>query len=348
MTMAASLANTIFQGNSRDAMVVSDAYKISKNETRNSMYDSVKGIYSGAVDGLFANKSSITTLAGLVKQSKGGNVDKISMLNSALGAMGSSLPSLLGTLGGSLKNVLGDAAGSLIGPGAEKSIEVLYKNAGMLIGAADIDSTHDLLKFVNAMAGDSELTQFINIEAESAIIGGIAKNLMDFGLDDLVDEAIEMGRTEQVRQNAFAYMSVAAVNGPLGSGVGGSNLDMINKVIDNIGITKFLEYNPDAVASIIAGYNFDPTYTVADYPAQRTKLLNTLLRINANWDKKLRGAEYIPNLGPFLKQSASSKTLFCMSPPLRTLSLAATGKATANVGTVVKTLYPNAYMPGIK
>lgn len=338
--MVASLANTIFQGNSRDAMIVSDAYKISNNGTHNTMYDSVKGIYSGAVGGLYANKSSVTTLANLVKNASAGTVDKTTMLTTALGAMGSSLPSLLGSLGSTLKNTLASSAGSLIGDNASKSVEVLYGSAGLLLGVANVGDTSSLLKFVNAMAGDSALTKFINIEAESAIIGGIAKSLMDFGIPELVDEVIQMSSSKSAQDNAYAYLSTSAI--------GGSNLKMINNVIDKIGLTVFLQNNPDAVASIIASYTFDTSYTVADYPTQRALLLNTLVRIDANWNQKLRNAVYVPNLGPFLKQSSSSKKLFCMALPERSLSLDAVGKSSLTVTAVVKTLYPNAYIPGIK
>lgn len=335
--MTTSLANTIFQGNSSNAVVVEDAYKISTQESRNSVYDAGKGIYADAIKGMQSNKGSARELASLITASKSGSVNKMDMLTRGLSALGSSLPSLLGTLGGVLKNNLSSVAGDLIGDNASKAVSILYGNAELLLSVADVDDTESLVKFVNELSGNSELAKFINIEAESAIIGGMASMLMQYGIPEMVDDVIAQARSDAVKANAYAYLSTEAVNG--------SDLAMINKVIDQIGITMFLANNPDAINSILSGFFFGTKDTVDTYPAKRTELLTLLVRINPNWFQYNRAGTWVPNLGPFNISSKDAKTLFCTSDPERSFVLAAKGYPPNAATSVVKALYPDAYIP---
>jgi len=335
--MPGALANTIFQGNSRDAMIVEDAYKISTNETRNSVFEASKGIYKDAVKGMYANKGSVRELASILQAAKNGNVDKVDMLGRTLGAFGSSLPSLLGTLGGTLKNKLESVAGDYISDDAKKFISVLYNNASTLISVADVNDAQSLLEFVSELTGNSELAQFVNLEAESALIAGLANELMSFGIPELVDEAIQQARDERVRANAWAYISTTAVNG--------SDLAMIDKIINEIGLTKFLENNPDAINSILAGFFFGTNDTVDKYPAKFTELTTLLTKINAHWSEYLRGGVYVANLGPYISASVDAKTLFYLYEPHKTRTMAAKGKQPRGVVDVIKGMYPDAYIP---
>jgi hypothetical protein len=335
--MPGALANTIFQGNSRDAMIVEDAYKISTNETRNSVFEASKGIYKDAVKGMYANKGSVRELASILRDAKNGNVDKVDMLGRTLGMFGSSLPSLLGTLGGTLKNKLEAVAGDFISDDAKKFISVIYNNASTLIGVADVNNAESLLEFVSELTGNSELAQFVNLEAESALIAGLANELMSFGIPELVDEAIQQARDERVRANAWAYISTTAVNG--------SDLQMVSKIIDEIGLTKFLENNPDAINSILSGFFFGTNDTVDKYEAKFVELTNLLVKINVNWNKYLRNGEYIPSLGPYIAASADAKTLFYLHEPHKTLTMTAKGKQPRSMTDVIKGMYPDAYIP---
>lgn len=341
--MAKSLSSTIFQNNAQSAVLVEDAYKVSTKETRNSMYDSVKGVYADAVSGIYSNKGSATTLIGLIKQSQTGNISRADMLSRALGAMGTSLPSLLGTLGGTIKNKISDVAGDMIGPDAAKTVDVIYNNLGTLVKVASVGNAEDLAKFVSELTGRSDLMQLINIEAESAIISAMATELMSFGIPGIVDDLIESSQSPQVSANAWAYISTDAING--------SDLVTVNKVIDKIGLAAFIERNPDAVNMLLQMFFFGTNDTPDTYVAKRAELLATLVRINPNWSKYSRNGVMVDNLEPFSLASKDAKTLFYLAEPERSVCLLALSYKKSNVSTVIGDLYPKALValsPGTK
>ena len=332
--MTGRLSSTLFQGDGSTQVLVQDAYGVASQESHNSMYDSVKGIYADAVDGLYTNKNSPKQLAQIIMAAKKGNIDRQDMIDRALGAMGTSLPNLLGQLGGSLKNVIGDAAGTLIGPNAKKNIDVLFNGIPSIVNVVDVKDASSLFEFIAEMTGNSELASIINIEAESAIISGIASALMSYGIPDLVDYVIEDSRNEQVRRNAWAYISTDAVYG--------SDLAGINKVIDKIGVAAFLERNPDAINMILTQFFFGTNDTPPTYPAKRIELINTLVRINPNWDKYNRNGVLIPNLEPFQVSSADAKKLWFLEEPQRSYCLTAISYPPKTPYDVMTLMYPGA------
>lgn len=335
--MATSLAGTIFQGNSQDAMIVEDAYKISTNETRNSIFEASKGIYKDAVKGLFANKNSARELLQLVKDSQNGGVNKMELLTRGLGAFGTSLPNLLGTIGGTLKNKLGDVAGDLITDDAKRTLLFLYDNVEVAVQVANIKDAGSLFEFVGELTGNTELAKFIDLEAESALIAGICSELMEFGIPELIDDVIDMTRSSETRKNAWAYISTEAVNG--------TDLALVSKIIDQIGLVAFLENNPNAINSILSSFFFGSKDTVETWPTKRAELVALLVKIDPYWNKKLRNGSYVANLLPYSVASADAKTLLMLEPEDRTYTLAAKGKVARNVVDVVKEMYPDAYIP---
>lgn len=328
------LANTMFQGRSTDAMVVEDAYKVSTQETRNSLYDSSKGVLSDAVKGVYANKNSIRELASIVMDAKSGRIDKLSMLTRGLSALGSSLPSLLGTLGGTIKNKFEGYAGDLIGDDAKKYVGVIYDNAEYLVQAADVSNMQDAATLLAGITGNSDLMKVINIEAESAIIGGMASEFMSFGIPDLMDDVIDQARSPTVKQNAWAYISTSSIEA--------SNIVMINRSIDNIGITRFLEANPQAVSDVLSSYYLGTDDGVTVYPQRLTELVATLVRIDANWDKVLRNGVYIQALQPFGIASSDARKLFMSTDVYRTWTMASPKYLARSVQSISKDLYPAA------
>lgn len=334
--MSSRLANTIFSGSGKETMLVQDAYKVSTSEPRNSLFDTVKGIYGDAVSGLYANKNSVRELASIIAQAKSGNINKAEMLERALGAMGTSLPSLLGQLGGTIMNGISGAAGSLIGPNAAKDIGIIYNNAKLLVSVKDISNAQDMADFLGELTGNSDLLRVINIEAESSIFAGILTQVVSFGIPGLVDDVVAQIQNEEVKKNALQYLSSSSVNG--------SDLVMINKIIDTIGITAFLEQNPDGVNRTLSNFFFGTLDTPDTYPAKRAQLIATLVKIDPHWSETLRNSVYVPYLGPFSVASTDAKKLLVMEEPERALTLAAAQFQAAPVRDVIKNLYPDAFI----
>lgn len=330
------LADSIFQGRSSDVLVVEDAYKIASSENRNTLYDSVKGIYSDSVKSLSTNSSSITDLVRLIADAKSGYVDKPEMMTRALGLMGSSLPSLLGQLGGSLKNTLTETFGEFVGDGADMAVSIFHDGAEILTHVTDVTGAGDLVNMVKEMTGSLELGNLINIEAESAILSGMMSSLMDNGIPELIDDVIDIASCDGVRDNAMIWVSGAAILD--------SNMGLITKVIDTVGVPKFLSENPNGVNDILQSYDIGADTLLATYSTKRTELLGVLDSIDVNWDKVSRNGELVPNLGAYAGMSDSAKKLLTMGEPHLTNALVAEHFEASTPKMVINTLYPNAYI----
>lgn len=334
--MGSRLSNTIFQTNGRDAMIVEDAYRISNDQPKNTIFDSAKGIYSDGIEGLKTNTSSVRELTNLIMGAKRGTVDKADMFERALSAMGSSLPSLLGSIGGALKNQLSSAAGTLIGPDAEKSVDVIYGSLDKIVQVASVNDIDGLAEVINELTGNSDLMKVINIEAEAAILGGLTSQLIRYGIPDLIDDVMEQSASDAAIKKAYQYVSTDSIVG--------TDLATINRVIDKIGLAAYLEVNPNPIRNILNSFFFGTDDTIDKWPAKRVLLLSTLNRIDPHWQEYNRNGTYVKDLNAFTLASTDAKKLLQMADPEAMLSMVAPSFLSTGVSSVVKSLYPDAYV----
>jgi hypothetical protein len=334
--MASRLAGTVFQTNGREAMLAQDAYGISNQQTKNTVFDSLKGVYSEGISGLQTNPSSIKQLTQLILSSKNGNVDKADMLDRALSAMGSSLPALIGSIAGGVKNQLAGAAGTLIGPGAEKAVNVVYGNLGKIVKVATVNDLSGLADVLNELTGNSELMKVINIEAEAAVLGGLMGMLIQYDIPGLLDDVANMAGSSESLKLAYQYVSTDSIVG--------TDLATINRVIDKIGLAAYLEVNPNPINTILSGFYFGTGDTVDTYPTKRALLISTLNRIDPHWEEYNRNGVYVKNLSAFSVASTDAKTLLNLAEPESILSMIAPSFLASSVSQVIKALYPDAYV----
>lgn len=334
--MGSRLSNTVFQTNGRDTMVVQDAYRISNDAPKNTVFDSLKGIYTDGIEGLKTNTSSVKELTNLILSAKRGTVDKAEMFERALGAMGSSLPSLLGSIGGALKNQLASVAGTLIGPDAEKSVNVIYGNLDKIISTAGVRDLEGLADVLTELTGQSDLMKVINIEAEAAVLGGLMQQLMKYGIPDLIDDVVAQSASDEAIKKAYQFVSTDSIVG--------TDLDTVNRVIDKIGLAAYLEVNPNPVKNILNMFYFGTDDTIDKWPAKRALLLSTLNRIDPHWQQYNRNGTYISDLTAFASASTDAKKLLNMADPEARLSMIAPSFLPNGVSTIIKSLYPDAYV----
>jgi len=334
--MSSRLSNTIFQTNGRDAMIVEDAYRISNDAPKNTVFDSLKGVYSDGIEGLKTNTSSVKELTNLILSAKRGTVDKADMFERALSAMGSSLPSLLGSIGGALKNQLASVAGTLIGPDAEKNVNIIYGNLDKIIKVAGVNDIDGLAEIVNELTGNSDLMKVINIEAEAAILGGITQQLLRYGIPDLVDDVMAQSASDEAIKKAYQFVSTDSIVG--------TDLATINRVLDKIGLAAYLEVNPNPIKNILGSFYFGTDDTIDKWPAKRALLLSTLNRIDPHWEEYNRNGTYVKDLNAFTTASTDAKKLLNMADPEALLTLIGPSFLSTGVSSVMKTLYPEAYI----
>jgi len=330
------LANSIFQGRPSDKLLVKDTYEVTNTETRNSVFETTKGIYSDAIGGLKGNTSSPRELTELVLGAKNGNLTKMEMVEKALSSMGTTLPSLLGQVGGTLANVLGDTLGDA-GFGDVASLgKLLYGAAPTFINGADVDDADSLIKFVGELTGKSDLMQFFNLGAEAGILSGIAKQLVRYGIGDLVDDVAEMAHDESVKNAIFRAIIENAINT--------SDLKSVNKALDKLGADGLLSERPNAIAEILAGYKFPEDFDMRLAAEQRVLLISTLVRISPYWSTKLRNGVPIQDYKNWVALGEDAKVLMMMAEPERTMAISYQAIRPNTVAGVQAELYPNGYL----
>lgn len=330
------LSNSLFQGRPSDKLLVKDTYEVTNGETRNSVFETTKGIYSDAIDGLKGNTSSPRELTELVLGAKAGNLTKMEMVDKALSAMGTTLPSLIGQVGGTLQNILGDTL-TEAGFGEVADLgKLLYGAAPLFIKGADVNDVDGLIRVVGELTGKSELMEFFNLGAEAGILSGIAKQLVRYGVGDLVDDVAEMAHDESVKNAIFASIIENAIVT--------SDLNSINKSLDKLGADGLLAERPLAIAEILASYKFPEDFDMRNAEAERAKLIATLVRISPYWSTKLRNGVPIPDYKNWVALGSDAKTLMMMADPERTMAISCGGIRQNTVGGVQAELYPAGYV----
>lgn len=332
--MVGRLAETIFQTRSIDDLITQDPYKVSDSTPRNTIYDSARGIYGDAIKTLRTDKNSLANLTRLMGDYKRGYVDKADMFTQALGMMGTSLPGLLGGMAGNLKKKMETFAGKEITDAASKAYTILSKGAQIVINSTDYDGTYNITQMANELLGDADLLEFINIEAESSIIGAIASEAIAYGIPGIVTEIIEMNNSDEVQWNSWSYVSYASIEY--------SNIYYLNQSINVIGAPGVLAQTPDAVVMIPANYKMPEGLKPSQYLAELTELVNTIKRIDPYWDKEVRNGVYVPSLKPYINATPDAHTLFMQRDPERLMSMASRGMTTKTCREVIVDLYPNA------
>lgn len=331
------LSNSIFQGRPSDALLTKDTYEITTQEERNSVYDTVKGIYSDAIGGLKTNTSSPRDLTELILESRNnGKLGKMEMVERALGAMGTSLSSVLGQVGGTLQNQLGDfMKANGYGEAAELG-KLLYGAAPLLIKGADVTDVDGLIRFTGALTGKSELMEFFNLGAEAGILSGIAATMVKYGIGDLVDELVEYAHDESVKDAIFASI--------LENAIITSDLKSVNKAIDRLGPDGVLAEKPNICQEILASYRFPEDFDMRQAAAERLYLIQTLNRISIYWCNKLRAGRLIPAYDAWMGIGSDAKVLMMMAEPERTYAIGAGSIQRKTVSQIQAELYPNGYV----
>lgn len=333
--MSSRLSNSIFQGRPSDKLLVKDTYQVTTEESRNSIFDTVKGIFSDAIGGLKSNTSSPRDLVELIQDAAKGGKSKLDLLNQAMSAVGTTLPAILGQVGGTLQNTLGDFLTEQGYGNVADLGKLVYGSATTIISGADANDTESLIKFVGEMTGKSELMEYFNLGAEAGILGGIAKMLVTYGVGSLVDDLVEMAHDESVKDAIFQAIIEDAINT--------SDLNSINKALDKLGADGLLSERPLAIAEILAAYRFPEDFNIANIAAERKRLIDTLIRISPYWCTKLRNNVPTPDYTNFMRIGTDARTLMMVQEPERTYVIGVGSIQANTVGGVNVEMYPNAY-----
>lgn len=334
--MATRLANSIFQGRSTDKLITEDAYSIVDNITRNAFFDSIKGVYSDLIDNL-NTKAGKNAIKDLIKAATSETVDKEQLLDKALNTLGTSRYGILKNLNGSIKTKLVEAGSVLMGDSSKKVIDIVYNELKISTTTDNVNDAGDLIDLIKDISGGEELLEMIDVEAESAVVGGLLSSAISEGIPEVMDDILDLTGNSTVKVNALAYAAKDALNS--------GRTDTVNKIIDEIGANKIFETDNKATKTLLSSFTLEGK-SVSEHTAARTDLVDTLTRLDADWDKESRNGEKVFSLSAYSNMSEDSKKLLLQEEPQRTLALAVDSYKTKSVDEVIKELYPNALLTG--
>lgn len=331
MALNSNVAKAIWQGAGTDKQVARDTYTDNSSATQNSLYESVKGVYSSGVKTIQNNPNSIRDLVALTQAAQKGTTDKFSLLKRGLSALGSSVPGVIGSISTTLQDKIATTFG--LSDQTRQAMQMTINQVSKVVTSSNPTNLTDLASLLNGITGNSKYAKALNLEAEAALFSTVLDTALTYGLTNIVDDVITQASDKYVSASALKFVSSSVISG--------SDLTTINKIIDEIGVEQFLVNNPDAIKDIISSYRFSSDTTVASYAAKLSELTTTLARINTNWYQYQRNGVWVPNLTVMSEASSNALTLFYLNETYRTMALTAPAYPVAEVSTIQAMLYPN-------
>lgn len=310
MSISASIkgvVSSIFSTGADDSLLKVDGFGKTPTETLSKL-STAPGSATGPtsfldkVTGGFSNsKLNLGDLARIVKVGeKGVGVDPSESLRILDRTLGTSL----GGIESLNTKVKADALASLAKLAGLNGIAELIPKAGNALAIFDgarTDSALALMKAIGRLTGNDALGGLISSISKDSMLGALLTEAMALGVPDAVDAIWgQVKDKEAAKQRLIASLPSVVLRCDLAS---------LRKIIEYIGAAAVLAKMPDTVLYLLAGYRFPTRTKVADYPALKTYLLETIVLVDPFWrDAKRKGAT-VPALRPFSRISRDAKLL---------------------------------------
>ena len=130
----------------------------------------------------------------------------------------------------------------------------------------------DVLEMLSGIKGLSDkILNFIqDIEATATIIAGLLKSLLDYDLIASIKSVLGLSKFKEVTQRALGLSSEALLEA--------GNVDLLEWMVDEAGLSSCISYNPDLTDKILGGY-------IKRGSDDDGRLVGLLDRIDPNWNK---------------------------------------------------------------
>jgi len=321
---APKVAPSIFETGPKDVVVAVDRFGKRSVSYVNQQAAGIKG----AFDGFFSNNKIISltksTLSDIAKTA-----------NSALTAVNDAKKQLENYTGLNL-NSIGAAKASL----NEAAITTMSNVTGMdmqkvmrdsqsiqrIAAGADLGDVNSLFTAANRLLGTNTVGTLFDTRSESAVFGSLLQQASQLGMIDLFDKLWDKvyANDQQYNGNFARYSASNSIPSVLYNG----DLEMLNKLIDKMGGDAIMQQYPTAITDFLGNYNVPYDTSPGEYPTLRTKIVDTMTRLDPQWLKFDDAHSGSYRLDPFLKANEVVLAIFTQSS-LDT-SLIAQAKSDAN------------------
>lgn len=329
--MSTKVSSSLFKGTAKDILGTADAYVADKaasatltDSLKSGMVSSTSGIpgldsVKSGVDSLGLTKT-VDKMTESIKSGQGfGQQDVIKSITDEVGdseivkglekrakqakeAIGGAFPFELSK---ACIDIIEMFALGLLGGGG---FDLVRGGASHYVASTAVQCAMDafgMLLSIPGMKGKLK-NEVVDIEATSAVLAGLVGTLVEYGMQDDIEEVLKLSP------------STLAVNRAVGKASGNiiskGNINTTNWMIDKIGMDDILAYNPNAVQDVIRNYDTSQSpNTPPEY------FIETLAKMNPSWAKT--GDTYY--LSAFEGASPSAMAAFEKIPDLNDVSMIA-------------------------
>ena len=364
----AKLSDTLFSAGPRSDLLTVDAYGIKDSNILNNLVGKISGFDTGALEsfrggsGLTGGLLNLVTggsggrlggaLGGLTSGGLGGLVGGAGGLGSLAGGFSLNTQNLtsrvMSSLGGSqgiLRSLSSGLGASLTqgfnltnlvgaGGGADIFRRVEYAVGSTIANFApgNLTDAQGIIQLVNRLTGDSDLAELYDVGAEATLLSGVFHEVIRYGIPDAISTMVTQASTSQAADYALRSNIIAAVTY--------SNLDVVELMVDELGVNRVTADMPQAARLLLKNYRLPAGTTLAGQAAAKTKLVNILDKLQPGWGYYNRNGEEVVDLTLFTEASEDAIILLKTIPELYVTATIASTYPPQVMLTQLRSMYP--------
>lgn len=317
--MPAKIASSVITTKPDDSVLAKDAYSATPSVTEDKLsLVSITNNAESVVKNMAitpANLGDVIKFDGGSAGIDGGKLAEVLKKNSAAGMAknGEAGQALNKVANGALKNVDGlDKDTKLLAeslyPGIlTSSAATLVDEAGEVYNIydnADPKTASAITSIANKLLGTQAFGDMVDKTPELALAASVVKTAISLGIPKVIDSLVSKYKRDQ----SILTQLLKSVR----STIYRSDLPTLNTIMDHIGSEGVLAQVPDACSLLLSMYKFRKNTKGSEYLGLRSELLNTLTRIDSNWDKEMVNGQLKSSIKPFYRISSDATLLLRM------------------------------------
>lgn len=324
------VADTIFSGISTDRLATQDVYKVTDSTAKNTLFDAAKSQVVETAELLRKRPGIVSEAVQLARSAQTGAMSKAEIAQRVAGVLqglgNNPLSKLTSAAANKVYGLLGVPAD------AQKTIGAAIGSGYQIFKYADVSSVRGIADLLGDISGSSSLAKFFDMEAEAALFSGVLDDAIRMGVTESIDLVKQYASHPEVWQSAFVASA--------GQAILSSDLETLNKIIDDTSADKVLGENPNAIADVLSNFRLANTVTPEQYSAKLGLMKTVLGKLNPTWWQYPRNGRLVLNYAIMAGVSDDAKKVLDLEPLYRDMTLTAPFYQKQSVSGVVLDLYP--------
>lgn len=276
--MAGNILTTAIRKDSKaDSLAAVDVYGASNTASP------INNIIPKQVTRLLTPKNSQQSILGEIKSAltSGNIVDKLTSLNDVYSQVDDVLN--------------GSRTGIASLPGAKlKSLMALLNVEDSTLGKMTVAGVNfrnlknkdakATVRFLESILGDNDIAEYFDGNSSFALLKTAIDMAQELGVPDLIQKILDKAEDSRLKVKLMAETLPSAVRT--------CNLPAVNRIIDELGVSKCFTIMPDIIESLMQFYRIPSTNTKTS-DELRTEVVNILNRLDAKWDKGVMNGQEV-------------------------------------------------------